>query len=494
MKAPSVKPNVRRFVAGLPIALALAVGLFAASCDGERRGAVLQQVRERGVLRVATLNSPTTYFQGREGPAGFEHDLAHAYADHLGVDTQLVVRSTIADVFLALETGEADVAAAGLTITRARAGQSRFSRSYQSVVEQVVCRRGRDAPASLETLAAAEIVIAEGSAYAGTLRRLAQAGFEPRWRVEPGANVEQLLSHVSNGTVGCTIADSTVVALHQRYMPNLRVALELPDRQQIGWVFAGGLSWRSVSLKRSVDTWLRRRGTREYIADLNEAYYGFAPENTEAAEAGAFRAAVDKTLPTYKSLFVAEAERAGVPWTLLAAVAYQESHWNPDAKSPTGVRGLLMLTLPTAKALGVSNRLDATQSTRGGAKYLRQLRDRLPEEIPEQDRWWFAAAAYNMGWGHVIDVRELAERNGLDPNSWAQVRELLPLLEDPEIYKTLGYGYGNGRQAQTYVRRIRDYADVLEKKYAAPIPDTPSRFAQSETGDADATLEAEPDG
>jgi membrane-bound lytic murein transglycosylase F len=149
---------------------------------------------------------------------------------------------------------------------------------------------------------------------------------------------------------------------------------------------------------------------------------------------------------------------------LLAAQAYQESHWNPRARSPTGVRGIMMLTQITAREVGVTNRLDPRQSIFGGARYLARMRARLPEDIAEPDRTWLALAAYNVGWGHLKDARELARELGLNPDHWRELREALPLLAEPRYYEELKYGYARGTEPVRYVQRIREYRHVLERE------------------------------
>lgn len=433
----------------------------------------LGDIKTRGVLRMVTLNSPTTYFQGREGPAGLEYDLAKAYADHLGVALEVSVRASLADVLAAADSGEADIAAAGLTINDQSLLERRFAPSYDIARELVVCRDRGPAPSDLDTLDAAEIVVGEGSSYIATLEQLAADGRAVRWREAPNASTDLLLSQVSEGEVECTLADDQQLDLSRRYYAGLEMAVALPVERRLAWALGGRRTWRSASLESDLRRWFGSRVTRDLVAQLNERYFGFGPESVGVAHAAAFRRAMDVALPDYRGLFEDEASRAGIPWTLLAAVAYQESHWDPIARSPTGVRGMMMLTLPTARALGVSNRLDATQSTRGGALYLRRLRDRLPETIEGEDRWWFAAASYNLGWGHVEDARALAARLGENPNLWSDVREVLPLLEDPAYHSDLRYGTARGREAQLYVRRVRDFADMLEKRYDdvyVPIP------------------------
>ncbi|MFV0514095.1 MAG: transglycosylase SLT domain-containing protein, partial [Jhaorihella sp.] len=151
-----------------------------------------------------------------------------------------------------------------------------------------------------------------------------------------------------------------------------------------------------------------------------------------------------------------------------AAVAYQESHWNPKATSPTGVRGMMMLTIPTARELGVKNRLDPLQSLRGGARYLKDIRRRLSSKIAEPDRTWMALAAYNIGIGHLEDARVLTQKQGGDPNQWTAVLERLPLLQKRQFYRDTRYGYARGQEAATYVQNIRHYYSVLQWQ-ASPV-------------------------
>jgi membrane-bound lytic murein transglycosylase F len=166
-------------------------------------------------------------------------------------------------------------------------------------------------------------------------------------------------------------------------------------------------------------------------------------------------------LPKYKQTFQAAGKKYDIDWTLLAAQAYQESHWNRYARSPTGVRGIMMLTLNTAREVGVKSRLNPQQSIYGGAKYLANLRARLPEEIAEPDRSWIALAAYNVGMGHIYDARKLAREQDKDPNLWHEFRDVLPLLTQKKYYKDLRYGYARGYEPVRYVRRIRNYHDML---------------------------------
>jgi len=121
----------------------------------------------------------------------------------------------------------------------------------------------------------------------------------------------------------------------------------------------------------------------------------------------------------------------------------------------------MMLTRPTARELGVKDRLAPLQSLRGGSRYLKDLKRRVPKSINKVERIWFALAAYNIGLGHLEDARVLTQRQGGDPNSWEDVAKRLPLLQKRSHYKDTRYGYAAGGDAARYVQNIRHYQNIL---------------------------------
>jgi len=125
---------------------------------------------------------------------------------------------------------------------------------------------------------------------------------------------------------------------------------------------------------------------------------------------------------------------------------------------------MMMITRATADELGVTDRLDPRQSLRGGARFIRNLLRRLPPDIEEPHRLWMALAAYNIGYGHLEDARVLAEKRGLDPHLWPDVRSQLPNLQNPDIYPTTRFGFARGVEAVTYVDNIRQYFSTLQLK------------------------------
>lgn len=175
-----------------------------------------------------------------------------------------------------------------------------------------------------------------------------------------------------------------------------------------------------------------------------------------------FQYHIETRLPLYQEQFEAVSKQYGIPWTLLAAQAYQESRWDRHAKSPTGVRGLMMLTRDTASSLGIKNRLDPYKSIEGGARYFAYLKEQVPDNIVKRDRTWMALAAYNVGLGHIKDAQRLAERMDKNPYSWKELKTVLPLLAKKQYYKSLQYGYARGWEPVKYVKRIRAYHALLE--------------------------------
>ena len=193
--------------------------------------------------------------------------------------------------------------------------------------------------------------------------------------------------------------------------------------------------------------------------------------NLSAGEVVSLDTHMHRRLPRYQDLFRNVAHEHRIDWHLVAAISYQESHWYPKAKSPTGVRGMMMLTLPTAREMGIRNRLDAEQSVRGGVRYLEQLKSRLPDTLQEPDRTWQALAAYNVGIGHLYDARALARSYGLNPDSWANLSDFLLKLEDPKWHSQTRFGYARGAESVQYVENIqRYYRHILAKQPHRPIP------------------------
>jgi membrane-bound lytic murein transglycosylase F len=277
-----------------------------------------------------------------------------------------------------------------------------------------------------------------------------------RWQTLSDYGSEELLQMVWNRSLPATVVESNILTLNRRFFPELVIHHTIGDRQQLSWA----TDPRNRQLRKSIDVWFALDETRQLIQGLIEHYYGHL-EEFDYVDLARYRRRISSRLPKYQEYFEEAASQFGLDWQLVAAQAYQESHWNPWAKSFTGVRGIMMLTLETAKTMGLKNRLEAKDSIFAGTEYLSILHNRVGDQVPEPDRTLMALAAYNLGFGHLKDARELAKRLGKPENSWHGVRSVLPLLQQKKYYRDLSHGYARGREAVQYVDHIRTYHQVL---------------------------------
>jgi membrane-bound lytic murein transglycosylase F len=460
----------------MKLVLAL-LSLLLAGCDLIPR-TQLERVQDDGVLRVLTRNGATTYYEGPYGPAGMEYELAAGFARYLGVKLQLEVPDTLAQVLADIAAGKADMAAAGLTVTDERRRQLNFSTSYQRITPQLVYRIGTGSPQDLDALHGSFEVVA-GSSHAERLRAL--QGEYPNMSFVENQELEseELLNLVWEQVIDYTVADSNEVAITRRFYPELRVAFDISGPEPLAWAFPPG---DDHSLLDKANQYLHGLRDSGKLDELLEKYYAYVAE-FDYVGTRRFMQHIEQRLPDYQAWFEQAGKKTGIDWRLLAAIGYQESHWNPDAVSPTGVRGLMMLTQDTMKHLGIDeSRHDPKTSIQGGARYIARVKRRLPKRIKDPARTWLALAAYNIGYGHLEDARVLAEHDGANPDKWVDVKKYLPRLSQKKWYKDTRNGYARGQEAVRYVENIRSYYDILvwvTEHEHPPQPPSPALTIQS---------------
>jgi len=425
---------------------------------------LLDKIKAKSVLEVVMVNGPTTYFVGAIGKEGFEYLLLKDFAEHLGVALNLNVVSTVNEAMALTKEGVGDITAGALTRTKEREAMYVFGPSYFSVKELVVCHqkmiKRQTFPRSVSDLVGLNIVVGQDTSYAETLTALQTELPELLFETSEEYSSEQLLALVSQEQIDCTVVDSNIFSVNNRYYPALRKAFSISDNKKLAWI----LREDDREFNEKLIAWLSKLECSGEMAQLKDHYYSSAPQ-FNYVNISAFHKRLKSRLPQYKALFTKAGEKYDIPWTLLAAQSYQESHWDRLAKSPTGVRGMMMLTLPTAKEMGVKHRLNATQSIYGGAKYYAQLLERVSPDVKGVERYKFAYAAYNVGMGHLIDARALARKLGKDPNRWKDLKTVLPLLSQRKYYKDLKYGYARGQEPVDYVEAIYEYHAILENKF-----------------------------
>lgn len=419
---------------------------------------LLDQVLELGELRVVTRNAPTTYYMGADVPTGPEFDLVNGFAEELGVDLVIQPRSAVADLIPAVRSGQAHLAAAGLSITEERLQKVVFSQPYQQVEQHLVYRRGNGKPDTLADIEDAEVVVMAGSSHAETLAALTQDWPTLNWREDADTESAELLEAVASGEIPFTVADSTDFSINRQFHPELRIALDLDVANSIAWAFP---TYGGRSLVERADQYLQKIRRNGELTRILDRYYGHN-DDFDYVGTRAFIRHYESRLPRYREMFESAADRTSLDWTLLAAIGYQESHWRRSAVSPTGVRGIMMLTRATADYVGIQDREDPAQSIAGGAAFFGRLKERIGDTVPEPDRTWMALAAYNVGYFHLKDARQIVEMQQGDPNRWVDVRDALPLLAQRRWYQRVEHGYARGWEPVTYVENIRNYRAILK--------------------------------
>jgi len=415
-----------------------------------------EKILNHQTLHVITRNAPAVYFEGRHGPMGFEYELASLFAQELGVELDLKIASTRSQILSALDNDYTHIASAFMVASDDRSDRYRYSRPYMETTPIVIYRYGSKRPKKISDLIGQRVGVVSDSYHTEQLNALKKEHADLNWE-QLDVEIIDLMKMIQEQNLDYAVITSLELDIHQAYYPRVKKAFDIGAAQQISWYFPKSTDETLIAKANGFFTRIEQDGT---LLHLKERYFGHL-EQLNYVGARTFIRHSNSRLPKYEATFKQVSDEMDLDWRLIASIGYQESHWRPKAMSPTGVRGLMMLTQPTAKEMGVTNRLDPQASIIGGAKYFAKIKKRVPKDISEPDRTWFALAAYNVGFGHVQDARMLTERGGKDPNKWVDVKEFLPLLQKKKYYKQTKYGYARGNEPVIYVQNIRRYYDVL---------------------------------
>jgi membrane-bound lytic murein transglycosylase F len=396
--------------------------------------------------------------EAAQGPeAEFERELARLLAEQLHARLETIPLPQD-EILSALRQHQAHLAAVPLRSENHPAAL-RFGPSYQHVRELVICNKDNSLLEDIDDLTGRKLSVAAGSPQEAALREARNNSPSLQWQTEHHLSTQDLLAEVSEGTLDCAIASELQLAEARNYHSNLVANLDIAPPSKLAWGFPEDADPILIEQVQTFFTVIQKDGTLNRLLDR---YYGHN-NRLRKMDAAAFINGINTVLPHYRRMFEEAATLTGMDWRLLAALAYQESQWNPLATSYTNVRGMMMLTGDTADQMDVSNRLDARESILAGAKYLRLIKEQMPSRIPEPDRTWLSLAAYNQGSSHLEDARILTRRAGLNPDSWSDIKKWMPQLSRENYYSTLKHGYARGGEAVILVESIRNYYDMLKR-------------------------------
>ena len=437
----------------------LAAALACATAGCEVAPPPIPPMAQSGELVILTVNGPASYFEDAQGlPSGFEYDLGNLFAHELGVKARFVLVENPADIDKLLRERQAHLAAAALARHFDFPGGLAWGPSYYRTQHQIVGRSDEPRPKGIDQLAGKRIGVIDETVGEYLLTASLKPEV-PMERLDPGTSTADLLEEVAQGQLDYALVESNRFTLARRYFPQLEVVLDVGKPLDYAWLVSPVDKKRILAAAQPFFERLQRNGTLKRLIDR---YYGHAAK-LSSVDSAALLEKIATELPRLKPYFQEAETLSGVDWRLIAAIGYQESHWDASATSPTGVRGFMMLTDDTADRLQVKDRLDARQSIIGGASYFALLKEKLPPHVQEPDRTFLALGAYNQGMGHLEDARVVAQRSGLDPDKWQDVRQSLARLAEPETYNKLQHGYARGFEALQFVDSVRNYYDILER-------------------------------
>lgn len=415
----------------------------------------LEKVSAKGEIVVLTTQSPLIYSQPKSGdPFGIDADLLQNFAATYNLKLRYVVLPDEASVLRALSKGEGDLAAARL---RSSAEHTGFltGPAYEETHLSLYCAKKQQIQ-NVTDLNGKNIALLGKDNYKGLAQRLTQLAPGTQVQVIDDLKTRDLMQNLSKGKFDCVISEDLSGNFHVRFHKNIEKVVSMTDNYSLSWL----LTPDNHDLLQLMQAWYQRSSREDEIMKILDRYktYLTTLDNRDLAK---FFQSIQSILPTYRQTFKKSAKEHRLPWQLIASVAYQESHWNPEARSFTGVRGIMQLTNDTALHVGIEDRTDPTQSIWGGSKYLRYLLDKMPPTLNPKDRLAFALAAYNIGYAHLKDAQKLAARLGRNPNSWHHMREILPLLADPDYAEYLTYGPARGYETVDFVERVKAFYNLM---------------------------------
>lgn len=421
-----------------------------------RKNAVERIIRS-GEVTVITRNNAHCYYTYRNELMGFEYDLAKAFSDYLGVKLK-VITPTWEGLVDALNEEKGDFIAASLTIIPSREDLVDFSSGYLPIQQKAILHKNDYKIRKLKDLEGTTIHVRRGTSYEERLNELKNEGLDIEIKLYNDMPTEELIRMVAEKEIQVTVADSNIALLNRRYYPGVKIAFHIEEQQFLGWAVKKG----KKALLKKINEFFKEIKKDGTFAKNHQKYYSNV-EIFDYVDLKKYHQRLETLLPKYKGIIHKAAEKYDLDWRLIAAVIYQESHFDPMARSFTGVEGIMQLTQDTAMDMEIEDRLDPHQSIMGGARYLKKLYERY-KDAKDPDRILIALASYNVGHRHILDAQRLAEERNLNPNSWSALEQTLPLLRYSKYYNKVKYGYCRGTEPVRYVERIMTYFDILKRE------------------------------
>ncbi len=432
------------------------VSIFILSYEKKVELSILESVLASGEITVITRNNAHCCYLYRGQGAGFEYDLARSFADFLGVSLSIKIADNWEAMIPALAETPSAFVAASMTITSKRLEQAAFSDGYMKIRQHIIVHRDNRKIKKLKDLTGKTIFVRRGTSYHEQLEKLKEKGMDFNIKAIANISTEELIRRVAEKRIEITIADSSIAQLNRRYYPKIIISGPINGEEVLGWA----VNSDAKELLGKINEFFKEIRENGVLKEIYDRYYSNI-DVFDYVDLRIFHRRLITRLPKYQPYIKKAADKYGFDWRLIAAQVYQESHYNRWAESRAGAFGLMQLTRPTAKSLGVKNIIDPPQNINAGVKHLKKLFDHYDKAM-SPDRLLISLAAYNIGQGHILDARNLARKMNLDPNKWASMVKTLPLLQKRKYFRNAKYGFCRGKESLKYVKQIMLYYDILK--------------------------------
>ena len=418
----------------------------------------LDKLKQKNLtLRIITRNSPETYFLWRGQLMGFEYELMREFAKQQNLRLEIIVAENYQQMKSLLEHGMGDVISAGLSRIEQRKSELKFSLRYNLVSELLVAHRDSSVINSLQDLKGRSLSIRKSSAFWVTAQQLAIDYGVEVVAVDEEMATELLIAQVADKLIDLTIADSNLVSIEKRFRDNIVTPLIL--KENVPYAYA--VRDNNPQLLNALNAFIKKEYRGTFYNVIKGKYFASGKRLKRYRQG---RIMADSALSPYDDLVKLHAKKYQFDWRLITSQMFQESHFDPEARSAAGAMGLMQLLPRTAKEIGFTKLTQPNQSVAAGVQYLDWTRARFSSNTPLQEKLFFALASYNAGFGHVRDAQRLAKKMGLDHNRWFDnVEKAMLLLQKPQYYKQARFGYCRGSEPVNYVREIQQrYLSYVE--------------------------------
>ncbi|RYZ69769.1 MAG: membrane-bound lytic murein transglycosylase MltF [Proteobacteria bacterium] len=414
-----------------------------------------ERTQDEQVIRVLTVRNPLTFTKDKTGREfGIDHDLLENFGNHYSLKMHFIPVTNEIEMKQALADGKGDIAAARMP---ARNDDQRFlvGPAYEETFLGLFCQRKSKVENGVDLNGKSVAILDKDNSF-DLYQRLIRKAPEVNLQAVNRTTTRDLFRQMDNKELDCVIAENLEGQYYARYYKSVEKVSALTTPYSLNWLVRSDLP----ELNHLLRAWFQRSSRQDEIMRVHDRYK-FNLTELDQMDVIRFMKLSRKILPDLEGDFRDAASEHSLPWQLIAAVSYQESHWDNDAVSYTGVRGLMQLTQSTAEHLGVEDRTDALQSIWGGSKYLRYLMNKTPRSLNNKDRMALTLAAYNIGYGHLRDAQKLAASMGKNPHSWRHLRQVLPLLEDPNYESQLEFGLARGKETIALVERVSGFYNLM---------------------------------